>query len=656
MTTSWRKICILILTRLRSVGSTDRVKIVAQIDRYPEKFDADGNWTEARRYLVTQDDDLSRLTSEPVMNLGEVNMGDPDTLMDFAAWAIETYPADKHVLIMSDHGAGWIGGWFDDDPTQGSMLVLDDISSALEEIRERTGIGKFELIGLDACNMGMLEVYSMLADHARFAVASEEYEPGVGWAYNHFLGELAGKPEINGADLGKAIVDGYIDRDMRILDDDSRKAMLASVGVKNEYSAEVIAEKLGEDLTISAVDLSALDPLHTSLNALLVHMKEMDQSLFAEARSHAQPFVNIFHDDLPSPLIDLGSFLDLVKEKSGDKKLSKLVDDVKIAIEKSTISERRGPNRPGASGISIYYPISQHYFTQTIYSQDNYPIQTSAFSEASLWDDFLAFHYGGKEYGQGPPDIAERIRPPGYEEISISSPIISPDVVSADDTEINVRVDIKGERIAYIYTMHMLQWEGRYLIYARDFLKGDANISSGGVVYPQWDKKDGVITLNYQDLIAPTIVSDGNKNVFAVVQPESYGRAVEDIIYSVYGYYIYSDTGERVDARMNFYADRGGEMRDILGFTGSLESGVRAYVIRPRKGDRFMFIDTWWEQDANGNWVDVLYEGNELTFGDEPFTQGLAINSVERGEYRIGILVEDLDGNEWASFAPVIVE
>jgi hypothetical protein len=48
-----------------------------------------------------------------VASLGEVNMADADTLVDFITWAVQTYPASKHALILSDHGMGWPGGWSD---------------------------------------------------------------------------------------------------------------------------------------------------------------------------------------------------------------------------------------------------------------------------------------------------------------------------------------------------------------------------------------------------------------------------------------------------------------------------------------------------------------------------------------------------------------
>jgi len=79
------------LNEAERVGSTDKVKIVAQIDRYKGGFAGDGNWTGAGRFLVTSDDDLSRVGSELLQDLGEVNMADGRTLVDFVTWAMKNY-------------------------------------------------------------------------------------------------------------------------------------------------------------------------------------------------------------------------------------------------------------------------------------------------------------------------------------------------------------------------------------------------------------------------------------------------------------------------------------------------------------------------------------------------------------------------------------
>jgi hypothetical protein len=56
----------------------------------------------------------------------------------------------------------------------GNLTYLQDLDKALGQIRAQTGLDKFELIGLDACLMSHIEVYNVLAAHARYAVASQE--------------------------------------------------------------------------------------------------------------------------------------------------------------------------------------------------------------------------------------------------------------------------------------------------------------------------------------------------------------------------------------------------------------------------------------------------------------------------------------------------
>lgn len=54
--------------------------------------------------------------------------------------------------------------------------------------------------------------------------------------------------------------------------------------------------------------------------------------------------------------------------------------------------------------------------------------------------------------------------------------------------------------------------------------------------------------------------------------------------------------------------------------------------------------------------VDQLTDGNILTFGDQPFQQGVATQFVYPGEYFIAVGVEDMDGNQTFSGTFVTVE
>ena len=228
------------LNEAERVGSTDRVNIVSQIDRYKGAYSGDGNWDDTCRYFIKNDQDLNNLNSQ-LLQKGEANMSDGNTLVDFVKWGMENYPADKYVLVLSDHGMGWPGGWSDPNPggpgprgiplarAMGDDLYLMELDDALATIQRDTGLEKFEIIGMDACLMSHLEVFNALEPYARYAVASQETEPALGWAYTAFLDTLTKNPDISGADLSKSIVDTYISGDQRILDDKARAEMLSRV-------------------------------------------------------------------------------------------------------------------------------------------------------------------------------------------------------------------------------------------------------------------------------------------------------------------------------------------------------------------------------------------------------------------------------------------
>ena len=80
------------LNEAERVGSSKNVNVVAQLDRYRAAYQGDGDWTSARRYYVTQDNDLNAIHSQVVQDLGEVDMSDGATLVDFVQWAAQNYP------------------------------------------------------------------------------------------------------------------------------------------------------------------------------------------------------------------------------------------------------------------------------------------------------------------------------------------------------------------------------------------------------------------------------------------------------------------------------------------------------------------------------------------------------------------------------------
>ena len=66
-------------------------------------------------------------------------------------------------------------------------------------------------------------------------------------------------------------------------------------------------------------------------------------------------------------------------------------------------------------------------------------------------------------------------------------------------------------------------------------------------------------------------------------------------------------------------------------------------------------LETWLDLDSSGNVVErVLEQGDTLTFGSEPL-RWVELDAAV-GDYIVGFIVEDLDGNQQQVYTQVGVE
>ena len=643
------------------IGSTDQVIIVSQLDRYKGGYSGDGDWHTTRRYLVTYDNDLNRIGSDLIADIGEANMGDAATLVDFVTWASRTYPADKHILIMSDHGMGWPGGWSDPAPAQrdrssnapltsalkDDILYLNEIEDALKQIQAKTSIDKFEIIGMDACLMSQMEVYSALAPYTKYAVASEETEPGVGWAYSAFLSLLVYDPAISTADLAANIVDSYITQDERVQNDQARAEFLAqnSSGggwFVNRMSAAQLANQLEQNITLTAVNLENFQGLLESLNEFAYQLQRLDQRVVAQSRTYTQSYTSIFGSNVPASFIDLGHFVQLIYKNSNDSNVRTAARNVIDELNRVIVAEKHGPAKPGSTGIAIYFPNSQLYSTPTT-GMASYTTIADSFSRYSLWDDFLAYHYAGRQFQAtaAQPVVVERASQiHGLGDVQIGSIQASANVVSPGDS-IKLSTVISGENIGYIYFFTGLLDEISNSIYVADtdYLESPQTGQESGVYYPSWpDAEQFRLNFDFEPLVFTVIA--GDQEVLALFNPLSYGRDASEAVYYVDGTYIFSETGESRTAQLLF---RDGKMFKVLTYTGGSTAGA-PYETAPNIGDTFIVSRRWLDMDTSGNVTGVSFdEGDEIIFTGETIEWGTQY--LPDGSYLVGFLVADMDGN-----------
>ena len=429
----------------------------------------------------------------------------------------------------------------------------------------------------------------------------------MGWAYTSFLETLTQNPDATGTDLGRVIVDSYIEDDQRIVDEQARAELLggsARFGASSQVSAQALARQMAESITLTTVDLAGVPPLMDSVNTLAVALQGMNQQSVAKARSYAQTFTSIFGEQVPPSYIDLGNFVQLLKKQAGDNAVGQAADQVLADIGQLVLAEKHGPNKPGASGVAIYFPNSQLYAAPAAGPQ-SYTAVAARFAQESQWDDFLAFHYTGRRFKPetranlqqsgtaAVPQRGETISAPGTGPIVVS-PIRLSDDVAAPGKPIVLTADIVGQKVGYVYLYagYLDEASNSIFLADMDYLASPDTQEVGGTYYPVWDD-DGRFTLKFEWEPLMFSITDGETSTLALLRPERYGASPEEAVYTVDGIYTYAD-GDSRQARLYF---SNGVLQHVYGFTGDGSTGTPREIL-PNRGDTFTIQESWLARTA----------------------------------------------------------
>lgn len=618
------------VNEMEMVGSTPQVNIIVQIDRNTAAFTGDGDWTSTRRLYVMQDSNLNAILSPVIQDLGEVDMGDPQTLADFVTWSIQNYPATKYALVMSDHGGGWTGGF--SDGSSNSKLSIPEIADALDQVRTNTGLDRFELFGFDACLMGQIEIFGTFYPISNYMVASEEVIPSFGWAYAGWLSQLVQDPSMDGGGLGQAIVSSYVVTD----------ALMTETRATDE---EIAAQE--SVTTLSVVDSARVPGMIDAMNQFINTMAFLDQRQVAEARTYTRNFYTIFGEDSSPPYLDLFNFTQVLSSLTGDSAVEQAAIQLQTAISSAVIAEKHGTTMSGSYGVAFYFPDSNIYtFTELNDSFQGYGESVFGFLQQSSWDEFMAFHYVGVAYvpqeGQAyvPARTAEVVAP-GASDLTIGPILISDTEITGDET-VTVSTTVTGN-VAYIYTVLYFYdpdsdtyWVGDISYYI-----ADNTIEIGGVNYPDYGPSP--VQVEYEWSPTLYIMTDGTHEAFALFEPVEYLSADGETVYGVYGQYTSSEATAPVDAMLYFDAD--GNYLYAYAFPDSDGDGASTPVeIQLQPGDRFTdYVQYILFDEEDLPYYDYSPSEDVWTWGDQPFSF-FAAYPVD-GQYAVGILAYDFDNN-----------
>jgi len=592
------------LEEMLSVGSTAQVRIVALCDRSAED-DEDGgysgrgvggldDWT-GGKLLAVEKGKLVELD-----DWGDVDSGDPATLQKFIAAATARYPANKYALVLGDHGMAWPGICADEGTD--NMLSTQEVAAVLEATKDASG--ELALLGFDACLMGNLETAFAMAPYAATMVASEELEPGDGWAYDVAYAELVRNPAMDGPELGQIIADSFY----------------ASYA-EQEDGAEA-------QVTLSVIDLDQIADLCEAVDALAQACGQaLDQDgrqawlRIARARARSEQY-GLDDDarkeggeDAEAPNVrDLGDFVSRLKADL--PAVAEQADAVLAQLTAAVWHNVAGKARPRASGLSIYFPADPSPLAAD--GPDSY--RATEFANGTVWPELL------QTLGNLAATDDER---PALSEAATSDADLGAD----EAMEVTAEVDADDLDEAW------------FVLAAVD---GDEQIVLGqlptwpdedGQLREQWDAGWFTIASGDAYLVCPIIdfdVIDEDEDTWYIEVPVQRlrGGKVDDLSL----FFVLQDTEEgTIGEFVTAYKETKHGTREVTLGVGD--------VLQPI----YLFVDADGnvEEIVSDDPADGLVVGNGLE---------VAYEAVDAGTYLVGFVTTDLAGNVAESYVQVDIE
>ena len=195
---------------------------------------------------------------------------------------------------------------------------------------------KIDILGMDSCNMNMIEIGYDLRDSVDFLVASQDDIPDASWPYDRIIKKLVDQPNISPRELARTTAITYVD------------------GYKDYVNRAVTAAqqvKLDQPVTLSVLDLDQCEKIVTQIQKLVdVLMNALRTGPGVNAISRARGQVRNFGD---GQFIDLIHFCELLSEPDNDPASARL------ATPRSPVSTDPGVIQLSRTAFSLIEPLRE---------------------------------------------------------------------------------------------------------------------------------------------------------------------------------------------------------------------------------------------------------------------------------------------------------
>jgi len=376
------------LDMMKKVGTTDKVNVAVEI----------GLKGKGSRRILVQKAGLFNTDETLYGNYPDADMGDYKRVIEFVKWAKVTFPAKHYMLVLWNHGLGWI------DPNQtlhtagtGASekgILFDDETKnyvrtkQLGEILKQTGY--VDVFAMNACLMQMAEVGYEVKDYTGLILASEETMLAQGFDYEKLLGFMNSNPSFTNEQLSDFMISW-------------ERQFIA--GGMNIGPLHVPFGNVGATMsTVRPQELNNLPPyLDAFTNAV---MANNETEAVKKAIDTAVRFSSLAPDKdkkkLIAPYVDLYDFASIVGENAASPAVKQAAANLMDFVKTKLVMRSVGLNSDAENGYDYTrvggIAVNMTMKIKTVPPQlaDIYETKYPdlSLSQASQWDEFVTWTDG----------------------------------------------------------------------------------------------------------------------------------------------------------------------------------------------------------------------------------------------------------------------